>query len=206
MIQIIKNQIIKLTMVIFLLNLIIGCVTSEQPVASPRVKDPAYQLLGTWINIDGWHNHEYLHIVIDFNKHMHLIRVTHPVSNRGAGVRVDEFYIFRTQVGKQLFMNVELDFHPGDVKIKSKQYFIVKYEIDKKGYLRIWPLKSLAIKKVIKLGYMQGKVWTKNKKENIKLNVSSAKLQSWVRNANTATEYGKPLVYRQIQKAPFREY
>ncbi len=183
-----------------------ACVTSELPLSKVRYYEPDYRLLGLWYNVNDWHTHEYLHITIDLNKYMHMIRVAHPVSNRGQHISVDEFYIFPTKLGTVQYMNVQIRTNSGAGSSASKQYIITKYAVYKDGLLRVWMLKPSALVKAIKHGYMKGKVWTKNGKQHVQLNVSSAQLRRWVLNASLSSEYNAPIIYKQLKKAVFREY
>ena len=182
-----------------------ACVTSKQPLSKYFGGNPDYQLLGLWYNTDDFYNHEYLHIVIDLNKHMHLIRVSHPVSNRGGQVSVDEFFMYSTKLGTRQYMNIQLQSHPGKPSVREKQYVIAKYATYKDETLKVWTIRDDALIKAFKYHYLQGRHWQHNGRTFVKLESPQAVLRRWILNA-TDKEFNPPRVYKRIKKAPYREY
>lgn len=182
-----------------------GCVASKYPLYKPQYYEPDYQLLGLWHSASDWHTHEYLHVVLDREKNMHLIRVAHPVSNRGKPVSIDELYIFPSRIGQLRFMNVELRGFDKKSKTRIRQYIVVKYTVSKQDELKVWVLKPQMIAQAIKKSEIAGERGEYNNSQYVRILARSKELRDWISSADE-NNYYPARVFKRLSKAAFREY
>jgi len=183
-----------------------ACLSSNVSLHSGGLKGVDHSLTGLWFPSRNWHTHIYLHIMVDHDKNMRLIRVASPVSNRGTKIQLDEFYIFPTKIGKQYYMNLEFSNQDGDNKAHKKKYWFVKYKLVSPTQLKIWTLRSSAVMRAVQSGQLSGRAWLNGKQKRVSLYSSQKKLVAWLRQTKDRIDWNTPMIYKRLNKASYREY
>ncbi|VAW71427.1 hypothetical protein MNBD_GAMMA12-3972 [hydrothermal vent metagenome] len=195
-------QLFLLCVVIFLT----GCFSSTVSLHGVGLKKVDHRLTGVWFTSKQFHTQIYLHIVIDHEKNMRLIRVASPVSNRGERIQLDDFYIFPTKINNVYYMNLEFGNQDGDKKAYARKYWFVKYQLTSPTVLKIWALRHSAIVRGIQAGHISGKAWLNGKQKRISLHSTREELVKWLANTKGAVDWGVPQTYKRLNKASYREY
>lgn len=193
---------ILLIVVIFLT----GCFSSTVSLHGGGLKQVDHRLTGLWFTSKHWHTQVYLHIVIDHEKNMRLIRVASPVSNRGERIQLDDFYIFPTKINNTYYMNLEFNNQDGDKKAHAKKYWFVKYKLTSPTVLKVWALRHSALARAIQAGNLSGKAWLNGRQKRISLYGSREELVKWLANTKDRVDWGPPQIYKRLNKASYREY
>lgn len=193
----------------FLVSLLLcGCYESENPLSAPANSKPDYDLAGLWLSKKDWNNHVYLHIIVDSNKQMKLIRVNHPVSNRGAVAEAPVFSIFPTKIDGQSYMNIEFmsPKEGGQGHEQHRRYWFYKYEISKNGILTVWGPTFGALEKTIAKGDLKGKAWETTWGSNVQLKSSPKELLNWLVRAKPGEELEEEGKYERLVKDSYKEF
>ena len=183
-----------------------GCFSSSVSLHTKGIKEVDHTLTGLWFTSKNWHTHIYLHIVLDHDKNMRLIRVANPVSNRGERIQLDEFYIFPTKINNVRYMNLEFTNQDKDKGAYKKKYWFVKYKLVSPTELKVWVLRHRAVARAIKSGQLEGKVWLNGKQKRISLYESRKKLVEWLAQTKERIDWRSPQTYKRLNKAVYREY
>lgn len=186
--------------------LLTGCFSSTVSLHGGGLKLVDHRLTGLWFTSKNFHTQIYLHIVIDHEKNMRLIRVASPVSNRGERIQLDDFYIFPTKIKNTYYMNLEFNNLDGDKKAYNKKYWFVKYQLTSPTVLKIWALRHSAIARAIQSGNISGKVWLNGRQKRISLHATREDLVKWLEKTKDRIDWGPAQVYKRLNKASYREY
>ncbi len=153
-----------LAVILLLLALFLpACVPeSESPISDPAKATVDKRLLGVWAGkMIGEKEDQYIHFVEAENSITEVVLVTHQ-KKRGPGVSFYEMY--PTVIGKKQYMNVKSSVHddlktPEQVKeMESHGYFFTRYQITKKGILKIWIMMDEEVREAVKKGQLKGKI------------------------------------------------
>jgi len=166
-------------LVAFLLIGISACIESESPLSAPDKPDTS--VAGLWVSHKDKNNTVYLHVIVDINKQMKLVKVTHPLTAFGAIGGAEQYEIFPTWSGTETFMNVSF---PASLVSEGEKhtvrYLFIRYRIFPNDTLHVWHISSEKLRAAIDSGSLKGKAWDGRWGSNVILTDSSANLLKYI--------------------------
>jgi len=140
-------------------TLVLGCTaclllasctpTSINPLSSPKTAQPDQRLLGDWYG-DTNDSHDTYHFTLKKGAWMHVV-ITHSKTDD----KPDSYDLFPTVIGKQTFLNVQMD-SKDDKRKPLKMYVLLRYALSSDQKLSSWNMSSTVLAAAINAGKLKG--------------------------------------------------